>query len=106
MISLAIICIVLAIFNIFFSLYLYSKHKKRTSNIKDDITFINESLQKLSSDLQKSNMGFNGALKKNVKYLEQNIFSLRYEFTIKLIDDIRNNIKSLVSTELEKQKFK
>lgn len=106
MVFLAIICIVLAIFNIFFSLYLYIKNKEKISNIEVNIAFISDSIQKLYSDLQNSNIDFDKTIKNNIKYLEQNIFSLRYEFTIKLIDDIRNNIKSLVSTELEKQKFK
>ena len=104
MVFLAIICIVLAIFNIFFSLYLYSKNKEKVSNIKVNITLINESIQRLSSDLQKSNIGLNGTLKKNVKYLEHMIESLNYEFTVGLIDVIRSDIKSLINGELEKQR--
>lgn len=103
MVFLAIICIVLAIFNIFFSLYLYIKNKEKVSNIKVDITLINESIQKLSSHLQKSNMDFDETIKKNVKYLERMIESLNYEFTVRLIDVIRSDIKSLVNGELEKQ---
>lgn len=103
MIFLVIICIVLSIFNISFSLYLYSKNKEKISNIKDDITLINESLQKLSSDLQASNIDFDETIKKNIKYLEHMIEALNYEFTVRLIDVIRSDIKSLVNSELEKQ---
>jgi len=103
MIFLVIICIVLSIFNIFFSLYLFSKNKEKISNIKDDITLINESLQKLSSDLQASNIDFDETIKKNVKYLERMVEALKYEFTVRLIDVIRSDIKSLVNGELEKQ---
>jgi hypothetical protein len=89
---------------IYFLVYIYlTKIKKKISNIKDDITLINESLQKLSSDLQKSNIGFDKTIKKNVKYLEHMIESLNYEFTVRLIDVIRSDIKSLVNGELEKQ---
>lgn len=102
MIFLVIICIVLSIFNIFFNLYLYSKNKEKISNIKDDIILINESLQKLSSDLQASNIDFE-TIKKNVKYLERMVEALKYEFTVRLIDIIRSDIKSLVNGELEKQ---
>lgn len=104
MIFLVIICIVLAIFNIFFSLYLYSKNKKRISNIKVDITLINKSLQKLSSDLNNSNIKVDEAIKENIKYLEHMIESLNYEFTVRLIDIIRSDIKSLINDELEKQR--
>lgn len=103
MIFLVIICIVLSIFNIPFSLYLYSKNKEKISNIKDDITLINESLQKLSSDLRASNIDFDETIKKNVKYLERMVEALKYEFTVRLIDVIRSDIKSLVNGELEKQ---
>jgi thioredoxin-related protein len=103
MIFLVIIYIVLSIFNIFFSLYLFSKNKEKISNIKDDITLINESLQKLSSDLQASNIDFDETIKKNVKYLERMVEALKYEFTVRLIDVIRSDIKSLVNGELEKQ---
>jgi len=102
MIFLVIICIVLSIFNIFFNLYLYSKNKEKISNIKDDIILINESLQKLSSDLQASNIDFE-TIKKNVKYLERMVEALKYEFTVRLIDIIRSDIKSLVNGELKKQ---
>ena len=103
MIFLAITCVVLFTSNIFFSLYLFNKNKEKIFNIKDDITLINESLQKLSSDLQESNIGFDETIKKNVKYLEHMIESLNYEFTVRLIDIIRSDIKSLVNGELEKQ---
>lgn len=103
MIFLVIICIVLSIFNIPFSLYLYSKNKEKISNIKDDINLINESLQKLSSDLRASNIDFDETIKKNVKYLERMVEALKYEFTVRLIDVIRSDIKSLVNGELEKQ---
>ncbi len=103
MIFLVIIYIVLSIFNIPFSLYLFNKNKEKISNIKDDITLINESLQKLSSDLQSSNIDFDETIKKNVKYLEHMVEALKYEFTVRLIDVIRSDIKSLVNGELEKQ---
>lgn len=106
MIFLIIICIVLAVSNIFFSLYLFNKNKEKISNIKDDITLINKNLQKLSNDLQKNDIDISNEIKKNVKYLEHIIKSLNYEFTVRLIDVIRNDIKSLVSGELEKQRKK
>ena len=87
----------------FTMILLYSKFLEKISNIKDDITLINESLQKLSSDLQANNIDFDETIKKNIKYLEHMIEALKYEFTVRLIDVIRSDIKSLVNGELEKQ---
>lgn len=106
MVILLILCSLLFIFNIILILYLFNKTKKKISNINKDIISINQRLQTLSDNISISENGFNETIKKNVQYLEQNIVALKYEFTIKLIDDIRNNIKNLVNTELEKQKSK
>lgn len=106
MVILLILCSLLFIFNIILILYLFNKTKKKISNINKDIISINQCLQTLSDNISINENGFNETIKKNVQYLEQNIVALKYEFTIKLIDDIRNNIKNLVNTELEKQKSK
>jgi len=106
MVILLILCSLLFIFNIILILYLFNKIKKKISNINKDIISINQRLQNLDNRVSINENDFDETIKKNVQYLEQNIVALKYEFTIKLIDDIRNNIKTLVNTELEKQKSK
>lgn len=106
MVILLILCSLLFIFNIILILYLFNKIKKKISNINRDIILINQSLQNLDDRISINENDFDETIKKNVRYLEQNIVALKYEFTIKLIDDIKNNIETLVSAELEKQKSK
>lgn len=106
MVILLILCSLLFIFNIILILYLFNKIKKKISNINKDIILINQSLQNLDDRVSINENDFDETIKKNVRYLEQNIVALKYEFTIKLIDDIKNNIETLVSAELEKQKSK
>ena len=106
MVILLILCSLLFIFNIILILYLFNKIKKKISNINRDIILINQSLQNLNDRVSINENDFDKTIKKNVQYLEQNIVALKYEFTIKLIDDIKNNIETLVSAELEKQKSK
>lgn len=106
MVILLILCSLLFIFNIILILYLFNKIKKKISNINKDIILINQSLQNLDNRVSINENDFDETIKKNVRYLEQNIVALKYEFTIKLIDDIKNNIETLVSAELEKQKSK
>lgn len=106
MVILLILCSLLFIFNIILILYLFNKIKKKISNINKDIILINQSLQNLDDRVSINENDFDETIKKNVQYLEQNIVALKYEFTIKLIDDIKNNIETLVSAELEKQKSK
>jgi predicted PurR-regulated permease PerM len=106
MVILLILCSLLFIFNIILILCLFNKIKKKISNINKDIILINQSLQNLDDRISINENDFDETIKKNVQYLEQNIVALKYEFTIKLIDDIKNNIETLVSAELEKQKSK